>query len=390
MKKAYKKSFVLDTNLFKNLVGFDKETNTIQNLYYKDKLLKHIKNHGCKITIYSLIEILRDEKLDNPNIKNNILNFNFDVLSSEKNFNFTNIRESFFDVVERQRLLDFSLKHLVQYASEFYARLLIVPYLYCMYAVDITMKEKNIKANYYKINNFTHEIIVEITKQLKKAISEKTENFKKTKMLNVINNAYKWITAITMKWFNSELNHFGETFELNDLYNAINSYKNYIVEVDFGISAIDADNSNKAKSRHNFLKIINDSTYKQGQNIYSDSKEDWNKKSISVFIDFIQRTFKSQDKTRVADSYLFSNIYNAYIYHLYDDTGNENDEKIINLIDTNDIVDLLNLFTIQTMPTKNKLLYLTLDGSSISIINKVYTKAEKETFYDFIKIREIK
>ena len=57
MKRAYKKSFVLDTNLFKNLVGFDKETNTIQNLYYKDKLLKHIKNHGCKITIYSFIEI---------------------------------------------------------------------------------------------------------------------------------------------------------------------------------------------------------------------------------------------------------------------------------------------------------------------------------------------
>ena len=259
-----------------------------------------------------------------------------------------------------------------------------------MYAVDITMKEKNIKANYYKINNFTHEIIAQITKQLKKAISEKTENFKKTKMLNVINNAYKWITAITMKWFNSELNHFAETFELNDLYNAINSYKNYIVEVDFGINAIDTDNSNKAKSRHNFFKIINDSTYNYGYEVYGGTKEDWNKKSISVFIDFIQRTFKSQDKTRVADSYLFSNIYNAYIYHLYDDAGNENDEKIINLIDTNDIVDLLNLFTIQTMPTKNKLLYLTLDGSSISIINKVYTKEEKETFYDFIKIREIK
>lgn len=385
MKRIYNKPFVLDTNIFKNILGFDSEENTIQDSYYKDKLIKHIKNHGCKITIYTLLEVLRDEKIDNENIKNNILNFNFDVLRSEKNFNFVNIKEGFFDIKIRQELIKFSLKHLIQYASEFYSRILIVPYLYCLYAVDLEIKERNIKIDYYRINNFTNNIILEITKQLKKNLIEKTENFKKTKVQKIINNTYKWINAITLKWFNSELNQFGHTFIIEDLFNALISYKKYITFVDLSEEIIDKDHSKKVKPKHNFIKIINDSLYNCGEYKYHDTKDTWNKKSILAFIEFSQKVFKSLDTTRITDTYFTQTLYKFYIDHLYNENIYESNKKIKELIDSNDMVDLLNLYTIQTLPKQNKLLYLTTDENSKNIINQVYNKTEKEIFYDFVK-----
>lgn len=394
MSKQYKKPFYLDTCIAKNILGFDNNSE-IERLYNKDKLLKYIKHHGCVFTVFTMFEILRDEKLDkDSSILDNLHSLNYDIFVPDDmgDADFTsNYKEEIYDKAKRESFVKMVNDKVINYASRYYSEILLYPYVLNLYAIDVTLKNHNIKMDYKKINSLTAKMIDSVSKQLNKMFKT-TGQFKKNSSLKIINSAYKWITHLTTEWFNGEMNELSKDIEHGGVYKTCEAYLERLNQADFykeieNNNPLKSEDERDSKNQHpiyangefNYLYILEESGFKMTDG--SIKKEEWIAKFIQFNAKTLSKIYKINGDARIIDEYFFINMYEFYLMHMYDHKGEFIPEKSIKkLIDTNDIVDLLSLHFVESQ----RMIFLTTDNKIKRVIKRTYDKARWSTFCAFI------
>lgn len=383
MRKAYKSSVFLDTCIVKNLLGFDESADVFQSKYNKNLLERYIKHHGCILSVFTLFEILKDKKIDNEQIQQNFKNLNFiiytpydekdDILSCD-------YKSEIFNKQKRECFIQFINKKIIDFASIYYTDILIYPYILNLCNITEVEQREGLKLDFSIINKKTLEIIEYIEKQINFMFS-KAEIFKKTSANKILNSFYKWITHITVDWFNNEISNLAKTRTVDGVYEVCNAYLERLKKVDFSIDLVIGKNNEVfANADSNFIYIVKENTYKLCNNKLSE--HDWNIKFVKENKKIVNKIYKKHISSDVIDVYFNLNLDEFYFQHIIDYKGVENPQKSFrNMIDTNDIVDLLSL---NLAEIKNDV-YLTLDNKLKRVINKLYNKQKLEVFNIFIK-----
>ena len=149
MKKKYNKAVCLDTCLFNNIVGFDKEDSDFSKTYNKELLIKYIKHNGYNISDYNLYEVLRKDNWDNENIIANLLKLNSKTLEKVMSINpdIWNVIKRKPDIKSRNAFLKGMFGNISDFASDFYSQILLFSFLFVIYSI----------LNYYKVNNILYD-----------------------------------------------------------------------------------------------------------------------------------------------------------------------------------------------------------------------------------------
>lgn len=396
MNKQYKKPFYLDTCIAKNILGFD-DNDEIERLYNKDKLLKYIKHHGCVFTVFTMFEILRDEKLDKDNsILDNLHSLNYEIFvpGDMVDADFTsNYKEKIYDKAERESFVKMINDNVINYASRYYSKILLYPFALNLYAIVVTSKNHNIKIDYKKMNSLAVKMIDSVSNQLNKTLKIAGQ-FRKNSSLRIINSAYKWITHLTIEWFNGEMNELSKDIEHGDIYKTCEEYMERLKHVDFNREiednlSLEIKDKKDSKIQHsvyangefNFLLLLEELGFSLTDG--SIKKNEWIAKFIQFNKNILSKFYKINGDVDIVDKYFFINIYEFYFMHMCGHKGEFDPEKSIKkLIDTNDIVDLLSLYFVEAQRT----IFLTTDNKIKRVIKRTYDKARWSTFCAFINI----
>ncbi|MBQ7453220.1 MAG: hypothetical protein IJS68_03010, partial [Clostridia bacterium] len=136
-KKKYNKPVCLDNCIINNIVGMDEGKNDFDKSYNKDTLIKYIKHHGYLLSDYNLFEFLRQDNWNDSNVIKHLLNIN--ARTHEKIIAKYPKYASFRDKGPSEHNRDLFLKRINKYISEFassyFSRLLIFPYLFEIYSI---------------------------------------------------------------------------------------------------------------------------------------------------------------------------------------------------------------------------------------------------------------
>ena len=383
MQRLYRKPIYLDTCIAKNLLGFDENPDEIGKLYNKNILIKYIKHHGCILTVFTMFEILRDEKISNSKILDNLKKLNYEILVPYDivNADFTlNYKNEMGNSFKRNSFIKIINEKILDYSSKFYSDILIYPFILNLYAILYTLKKKDIKISYQIINKKVAIIAKTLADRIK-ILFEDVGIYQKGPMKKQLNKVYKWITDITVKWFKEDVDILCKITNIENCYLVCDKYLERINNCDFNEPiSVKGKNNIFANGDFDFLYILEKSTYNMTNKSFN--REDWIKKFIEFNRQTISKIYKMQEKNFVIDEYFFISMYEFHFQHLIDKRGNMNpDLSFKNMIDTNDIIDLLSL----NFSENNKGVFLTTDHKIQKIIRRYYDKERLNIFNLFIK-----
>lgn len=399
MKKEYKQPVYLDTCIAKNILGFD-DNSEIERLYNKDKLLKYIKHHGCVFTVFTMFEILRDEKLDiDSSMLDNLHSLNYEIFVYDEmgDADFTsNYKEEIYDKAKRETFVAMVNAKVIIGAAEYYACILAFPFVFLVCQIEEWCGKHSIKIEHNKLNEIIGGVISSISKQLNEMFQSQGI-FKKSVALKVLNSVYKWIYSLTIEWFYGEMNEICKDAKKGNIYKTCELYLDKINQIDFNQkkeyeNLLDKDTKKEnqpiyATGELNFflnleemgLKLMDENV---GFKYNADklSQEEFRARFVQLVDNYVHKIYKIDDNT-VRAKYLTENIHDFFLDHIRDFKGNFNLEKTLkSLVDPNDWIDLLSLEFVE----KQGMIFLTTDGMLKRMIRKIYKEDRIQIFNDFI------
>ena len=385
MKRKYSRPICLDTCIFNNIIGFDGEDSDFSKLYNKERLLKYIKHHGYNVSDCNLYETLRRDDWNEEKVINNLL-----TLNSKTLYKLKSIKPEVDELIKqkpntksRNNFIKTMFNTIVDFASEFYSEILIYPFLFVLYSTLYYYKSNKIYFSNNIISRHVDNIISFIKTNLEMEFSV-CEKYTKSNAQKVLNKYYLIINHITIEWANTTANQLYEKITTtniskeNELYNIIVEYFNRLNLFDFTQNVLVEDGRTKATNADNLIYLLYNQEYIRHQDQYS--KSEW----ILKFSQFLKNIFNvlydSRDINIIVKTYYEMNVADFYIQHIIRCNERQCDIKFLDLIDPNDVIDLCAL----NNAYEQGYIYITNDSKINKVINKIYSKDQKEFVNLFI------
>jgi len=377
-----KKPMFIDTNIFKNITGFDNEDSDIARLYKKERLLNYVKHHGCKITVFTLYEVLRYKELSNESIaKIQKLNFStYTPYDQEEDVYTNNIKNELNDVFKREMFLSNISKRIIEYASEYYSTLLLFPIFFTCYAFNQDVENNRLGLSSFNFKSIVDEINREVKSKLYKAMLKESKFFNKSTNKS-INSAYKWINQICVDWYNDEVKNYYENKSKESFIKVFDGINERVHKVNFLDELIIQPNNQKhADERTNFIYLLFNKLKMLSQNDMTVEK--WKEVYVKRCNDIFNIIY-TKSGNKVIDAYYEKTLSELFLRNVNNiDTNNTNNLRKI--LDVNDIIDLISLNFVYM----NKGILLSTDSDILILEKNIYGKKEKQVINDFIELRQ--
>ena len=388
MKRKYNRPICLDTCLFNNIIGFDGEGSDFSKLYNRERLIKYIKHHGYNVSDYNLYETLRRDDWNDEKIIQNLLILNSKNLNKLKSINpdVDEIIKQNPKITERNKFICSMFKNITDFASDFYSQILIFSALFIIYSILHCFQMKKINFSQKIVSDYVRKIKEIMKKHLQKEFSLYGK-YEKTPAQKILNKYYLIVNHLTIEWSNQYVCKFSNKFFVSDdisekdLYFVINEYINILTNYDYSQEIILENGRKKANNRDNVIYLISNQGFETHKNELT--IDEWKLK----FSEFTKRMFRvlydSSDVNEIIRTYYEMNVFDFYIQHVLVCQEYTETIKLLSLIDPNDLIDLCAL----SDSYEQGFLFVSNDSKINKVINKIYSKEQKEFINLFINYK---
>lgn len=388
MKRKYNKPICLDTCIFNNIIGFDGEDSIFSKLYNRERLIKYIKHHGYNISDYNLYETLRRENWNDENAINNLLVLNSRVLNKLKTFRpeVEEIIKHKPNIDARNKFVKTMFENIVDFASEFYIEILIFPFLFVLYSILHYYKINSICFESETISNYVDKIVLFLKTNFKKELIEYGK-YTKSNAQKTLNKYYLIINHLTIEWANLNVNQLYEkintlnTLKDKELYNVISEYVEILRGFNFTQTVFVGEGRKKANNKDNLIYLMMAQEFNSCKD--SPQKDSYKDKFSEFLISIFNVLYDSSDVNDIVKTYYEMNVSDFYVQHIIKCNEKQDDAKLLDFIDPNDLIDLCAL----SDSYEQGFLFVSNDSKINKVINKIYSKEQKEFINLFINYK---
>lgn len=366
MKKISEKQFVLDTCILKLFLQIKGEKDNIIEEKLNLKTLKnYLRHHRPIITPFTLLETFRQDVNDNS--INLLERLNPIILNKKYLIENHNLLETLKNDNKKDILFKKITLEIKKATAAHFSYILLFPLGFITHVFTQNIPHNN---EYF---NYIHNYFIEYHNILYKKILEnfeKIENFNKTNILKTIEKIYKILNCISADWCNNEANDVYKNQDSISLNLAMESLKSKLHEIDL----FENDKLNANGNINFFFKF-----YELIKQVTPNIPENFDSLLINFSEMFIKAFYSIKDE-EILNIFIKKNIKELFLRHIKDKKSESHPEKRIKkIIDSNDIIDCINLM----LAYNNNYIFLTTDGKLNGIISTLYE--DISPWKDFIK-----